>query len=119
MINDIVTVDISRHYPFEQSPAKVLVGLGHAKFLNRLIELGEDFLEENKIFCILFDTTPQDRIISDMKSYKEIADAFPKSSRIADHALYIGNYAEKDWESIVNQCLSGWFGDYEIVELLK
>lgn len=111
MIRDIVQIKLS--------PAKVLIGFDHDRFLARLIELGDDYLEENRIFCFLFDTTPQDKIISDMKSYEEIIDAFPDSNRVANKALYIGNYAKEDWEGLANQCLSGWMGNYEIMEIVK
>lgn len=111
MIRDSIQIKLS--------PARVLIGFDHDRFLIRLTELGGCYLEENKIFCILFDTTPQDRIISDMKDYKEIIDAFPNSHRVASKALYIGNYAEEDWEGVASQCLSGWFGEYEIVEMIK
>jgi len=121
MLDDVIQVYIERAHKVLPSKAKILVGLDHDKFLSRLLELGNDYLEETKTFAFLFDTTPQDLIMSEMKDYKDIINNFPNSNRIADRALYIGNYYEQDWISIVNQCLSGWFGtdDYEIVEWVR
>lgn len=111
MINDIVQIPIDW-------TCKVIVGTDHDKFLARLLELGEDYLEQNKIFAMLFDTTPLSEIET-MKSYEDIIKHFPKSNRVSDKALYIGNYDKRDHRSIIEQVLAINLIKYEIVEFIE
>ena len=120
VFDDILTVEIDRNMIIPPKyKSRVFIDFDHDSFKNKLLNVGGDWLEQTKTFAILFDTTPPDKIISDMKDYKEIVDLFPDSYRVKGKALYIGNYRHQDWNSIAKQCLDGWFGigKYEIVEI--
>lgn len=110
-INDIVKIQLNH-------TCKVIVGTDQDKFLARLLELGEGYLEDNRIFAVLFDVT-QLQDIWDMKSYSEVTNHFPNSSRIPSEAFYIGNYDERDHMNIMDQMLKMCFIKYEIVEFIK
>jgi hypothetical protein len=113
-ISDVVSIPLNYKH-------KILVGLDHDKFLNRLVELGHDYLEGNKIYAHLFDTIPEDRVLTDMKNYYDILKQFPNTTRIASKAIYIGNFDKKDWKSIIERYFNAWFGvnRYEIVEWVE
>lgn len=99
---------------------KWLIGLNQDTFLKRLLELGADYLEDNKIFAMCFDTTHPD-LLDEMKDYDEVIKAFPSSPRVAGNKFYLGNYSQADYLSVINELLEVWSEPhkYEIVEWVE
>lgn len=112
-IDKVITVNMDRE-PFLGLP--LIIGFDHDRFLARLLELGHDYFNSNRTYALLLDTTPVDLIISEMKDYKEIREAFP-NDRVYGKALYIGNYRKEDWISIAEQVASGW--GHKIIEVIE
>lgn len=117
--DNIITVDFVRRKPVKPYTVKFLISLDQDKFLSRLLELGDMWLESNKIFAICFDITPPDQLEL-MKDYYEVIKHFPHSSRIAGQKAYIGSFAGQ-YELVVNEILriSSSPYNYEIVEFIK
>jgi len=109
IVDDIIQVKI------ELSNPPIIVGLDHDKFKARLLELGHEYFNNNKTYAILFDTTPPELIISEMKNYKDITEAFP-NDRVFGKACYIGNYREEDRMSLIEKILTSW--GFEIIEVV-
>ena len=97
---------------------KVIVGTNHDKFLARLLELGEDYLEANRIFALFFVVTPPSEI-ENMKDYGEIIKHFPYSHRVCSTAKYVGNYDKRDQVRVINRMLKRGFVNYDIVEFIE
>jgi hypothetical protein len=116
-LDDIVQIEITRDEPFEYK-AKVIVGYDHQLFLNRLLDLGEQYLEDNKIWAILFDPTPDDNMLSDLRDYKEILYKFTNYPRLFGKAFYLGHHKKEDHMRVIDHVLSTFLQDYEIVEFI-
>lgn len=110
-LNDIVQLQLNY-------TCKVIVGTDHDKFLARLLEVGEVYLENNKIFTMFFDVTPLSEI-GTVRDYGEIVKHFPSSNRVLAKAFYVGNYSEEDQMIIINEVLKGNLIKYDIVEFIK
>lgn len=86
----------------------VIVGFNQDWFINTIEQFGgAEGLEESKVFALLFDTTPLEGIAL-MSNYKHVIDKYPNSDRIADKAIYIGNYKTEDFEAIISTLLKNF-----------
>jgi len=104
-------VDIS--YIVEPIKHKVIIFFNHSFLINNYTE---DYLEQNKLFAICFDTTPL-KNLKDMRNYQEILNIFPNSSRVLGKCFYIGNYKEKDFNELISIQLHSLFqGSYEVIK---
>lgn len=113
LIDNVITINIDRE-PFLGLP--LVVGFDHDRFLERLLELGHDYFNSTRTYALLLDTTPVDLIVSEMKDYKEIIDAFP-NDRVYPKALYIGNYKREEWWNIAEQVAKVW--GHKIIEVIE
>lgn len=103
MINNIVDINLDLDHT-----VKWLVAFNHDWMIKTIEFLGgEQYLEDNQIFAVCFDTTPKDKI-GKMRSYREVLDKYPNSNRVASKAFYIGDYDKEDWLDVVNECLENW-----------
>lgn len=118
LLNNIITIEIERSEILEMWKAKVIIGFNQSRFLNRLLELGEAHLEDNKIFCLCFDTTPL-KDIDQMEDYGLVLKAFPNSNRVLSKAFYIGNVIPEDQTTVATQIVGYVFKDnYSIEEII-
>lgn len=91
---------------------KVIIFFNHQWLIDKYTPV---FIEENKIFCICFDTTPLNEL-ENMKDYAEVVRHFPGSNYVLSKGMWIGNYENKDFESVIKDYLKMWFGKYEIFD---
>jgi hypothetical protein len=118
-VDDILQITITRDTPCPISyECKVIVGFDQERFLKRLLELGEDYLEENRTFAVLFDTTPLETVYTDMLDYKEVLNHFPDSNRVLGKAMYIGNFNKEDHAELVDNILKQLLINYKIMETI-
>lgn len=119
MLSDVITINIDRDSLVKPYVTKFLLGFNQDNFLKRLLELGEDWLEENKVFAVLFDNTPPDQIES-MKNYSEVLKYFPKSNRVVNKGVYIGNIKGDPYQIALSILgLNAHPHDFEIVEVVN
>lgn len=86
---------------------KVLVGFNQDWFIEVIAALGGDeYLEDQKIFALLFDTSKN---VEDVVDYQEVLDRYPMSNRVATRKWYIGNLDGKPMD-IVEKVLVSIFG---------
>lgn len=116
MVNEIPVIYIQRDYKVKEYKPSVIIGFNHDKFLTRLLELGHEYFDTNKVYAALFDVTPVDKIDTELKDYKEIIEKFP-NDRVFGNSFYIGDFNKKDHISIVNQTVDTW--GLEIIEVIK
>lgn len=103
----IIKVDVSHMFPYT---AKVIIFHTPEWFIEKYTE---DWLEDNLVFAFCFDVSPSVVAAND---YTPVLKAFPNSDRVMDKSLFIGNYDDEDWESVIEQCLKQWVGDYEVID---
>lgn len=115
-LDDVVTVEIERTTFCQDYKLPIIIGFDQDKFLVRLLELGHDYFNINRVYALLFDITPVNKIKIDMKNYKEVVDQFP-NDRLYPYAFYIGNYKEEDHMHIVNQLME--INKHTIIEVIK
>ena len=95
--------DIQLHIP----PMKVAVFFNHDTLINYVDSVGVDWLEEEKVFVLCFDTTPTEDIPY-IRDYKKVSGRYPTSNRVMGESFYIGNYEEGDWGLCVSELLENF-----------
>lgn len=76
-----------------------------------------NFLEEDKIFAICFDTTPLD-LIGKVSTYDKLSKY--KSNRLLSCAIYIGDLEIAEYDAAIDRVLRNMFeGEYEVYDREK
>ena len=87
---------------------KVIVFFNHSYLVNKYTE---EYLEENKLFAVCFNTTQRSQMHL-IRNYQDVIDKYQNSNRVLGTQFYIGLYDKVYFELTITNILKSLFGDY-------